>query len=348
MFKTVNALDATPTWVDVSPAADVPFNVLAIDPRNPSLIYAGSDRGLWQSTDGGTTWSKQGLEVGIPNASVFDIQINPTTDTTIAFTYGRGAYRLVTTATSVHPPTDLRVVSVVGSNVTMSFKAPTDSLTPTGYVLEGGGTPGQVLGSLPLGASSTTFTFAAPTGAFYVRVHTLAGGLRSAASNEVRLFVNVPTLPAPPTNLLSLVDGNTLSLAWMNNASGGASTRFHIVVRGAASAFVPVGLTESITFNNVPAGTYQLWVHGVNANGDGPNSNRVDVVIPDTCTGIPGAPANFSATNTGNLIYAALGSPGQRPCADEFRRQRHGRLRWQFPSHGSEPFRQCRCWFLHV
>ena len=153
-----------------------------------------------------------------------------------------------------------------------------------------------------LGASSTTFTFSAPTGAFYVRVHTLAGGLRSAASNEVRLFVNVPTLPAPPTNLLSLVDGNTLSLAWMNNASGGTSTRFHVVVRGAASAFVPVGLTESITFNNVPAGTYQLWVHGVNANGDGPNSNRVDVVIPDTCTGIPGAPANFSATNTGNLI----------------------------------------------
>ena len=318
VFKTVNALDAAPAWIDVSPAADVPFNTLAIDPRNPNLIYAGSDRGLWQSTDGGTSWSKQGLDMGIPNASVFDIQINPTTDTTIAFTYGRGAYRLVTSATSVHPPTDLRVVSVVGSSVTLSFKAPTDSLTPTGYVLEGGGTPGQVLGSLPLGASSTTVTFTAPTGAFYVRVHTLASGLRSAASNEVRLFVNVPALPAAPTNLLALVDGNTLSLAWMNSASGGASTRVHMVVRGAASTFVPIGFTESITFSGVPAGTYQLWVHGVNANGDGPNSNRVDVVIPDACTGLPGAPANFIATATGNLIELLWDLPVTGPAPTSF------------------------------
>ena len=115
-----------------------------------------------------------------------------------------------------------------------------------------------------------------------------------------------------------MVDGNTLSLAWMNNASGGPSTRFHIVVRGAANAFVPVGLTESITFNNVPAGTYQLWVHGVNANGDGPNSNRVDVVIPDTCTGIPGAPANFTATNTGNLITLFWDLPISGPAPTSF------------------------------
>ena len=29
------------------------FNVIAIDPRNPNLVYAGSDTGLWQSMDGG-------------------------------------------------------------------------------------------------------------------------------------------------------------------------------------------------------------------------------------------------------------------------------------------------------
>jgi photosystem II stability/assembly factor-like uncharacterized protein len=302
VFKTLNALAATPTWIDVSPAADVPFNVLAIDPRNPHLIYAGSDRGLWQSTDSGTSWSKQGLEVGIPNASVFDIQINPTTDSTIAFTYGRGAYRLVTVATTVLPPTDLRVGSVTGSNVTMSFKAPTDSMTPTGYLLEGGATPGQVLGSLQIDALATRVTFQAPTGAFYVRVHTLAGSLRSAASNEVRLFVNVPALPAAPTNLLANVDGNTLSLAWMNNASGGAPTRLHLVVRGPLNTFVPIPVTESISFANVPAGTYSIWVHGVNASGDGPNSTRADVIVPDTCTGIPGAPTNFNAAKAGNTI----------------------------------------------
>ena len=117
---------------------------------------------------------------------------------------------------------------------------------------KGGTTPGQVLGSLPMGASATTFTFQAPTGAFYVRMHTLAGGLRSAASNEVRLFANVAALPAAPTNLLSNVDGNTLSLAWMNNASGGAPTRLHLVVRGPLNTFLPIPVTESISFPNVP------------------------------------------------------------------------------------------------
>ena len=260
----------------------------------------------------------KGLDVGIPNASVFDIQINPTTDTTIAFTYGRGAYRLVTTATSVHPPTDLRVVSVVGSNVTLSFKAPTDSLTPTGYVLEGGGTPGQVLGSLPLGASSTTFTFTAPTGAFYVRVHTLAGGLRSAASNEVRLFVNVPALPAAANeparsrgwqHAVTCMDEQRERRSFDEGPHGRPRRGEHLC---------PIGFTESITFNSVPAGTYQLWVHGVNANGDGPNSNRVDVVIPDTCTGIPGAPANFIATNTGNLIELLWDLPVSGPAPTSF------------------------------
>ena len=318
VFKTLNALAATPTWIDVSPAADVPFNVLAIDPRNPHLIYAGSDRGLWRSTDGGTSWSKQGLEVGIPNAAVFDIQINPTTDSTIVFTYGRGAYRLVTVATTVQPPTGLRVLSVAGSSVTMSFQSPTDSLTPTGYVLEGGATPGQVLGTLPISASATTFTFQAPTGAFYVRMHTLAGGLRSAASNEVRLFVNVPALPAAPTNLLSLVDGNTLSLAWMNNPSGGASTSLHLVVRGPLNTFVPIPVTESISFRNVPAGTYMLWIHGVNASGDGPNSNGVTVIVPGTCTGIPGAPTNVNAAKTGNTISLSWDLPVSGPAPTSF------------------------------
>ncbi len=318
VFKTVNALAASPIWTDVSPAADVPFNVVAIDPRNPQLLYAGSDRGLWQSTDGGATWAKQGLDVGIPNAAVFDIQINPATDSTVAFTYGRGAYRLVTIANIVEPPTDLRVVSVVGSQVTMAFRPPADSLTPTGYLLEGGTTPGQVIAALPVSAAETTFSFQAPAGAFYVRMHTLAGALRSAASNEVRLFVNVPALPAAPTNLLATVNGSTLSLAWMNSASGGPYTRVHIVVRGSASTFVPIPLTESISIPNVPAGTYRLWVHGVNASGDGPNSSPVDVIVPSACTGIPGAPTNVTATRSGNIISLWWDLPVAGPAPANF------------------------------
>jgi photosystem II stability/assembly factor-like uncharacterized protein len=93
VFKTTNA-GAQATWRDISPPSNTPFNVVAVDPRNPQRVYAGSDLGLWHSNDGGASWIKDGLDVGLPNVSVYDIQINPTTNRTVIFTYGRSAYVL--------------------------------------------------------------------------------------------------------------------------------------------------------------------------------------------------------------------------------------------------------------
>ena len=95
VFKTTNAMSDAPTWANVSPAWDQPFNVVAVNPAQPQLIYAGSDTGLWRSYDGAQTWIRVGPEHGVPNASVYDIQIEATGQRTIVFTYGRGAYQLV-------------------------------------------------------------------------------------------------------------------------------------------------------------------------------------------------------------------------------------------------------------
>ena len=54
----------------------VPINALVIDPRNSNHLYAGTDAGVYNSTDGGTNWQPYGL--GLPKASVFDMAIqNP-------------------------------------------------------------------------------------------------------------------------------------------------------------------------------------------------------------------------------------------------------------------------------
>lgn len=58
----------------------------ALHPSDPEFI--------WHSNDGGASWIKDGLDVGLPNVPVFDIQINPTTNRTVIFTYGRSAYAL--------------------------------------------------------------------------------------------------------------------------------------------------------------------------------------------------------------------------------------------------------------
>ena len=89
-------ISTSPTWTRVGPPgvpfADMPFNVIRIDPRNTRTVYAGSDNGLWKSSDGGATFAKVGRESGLPPASIYDIQINPTTGRTMLFTYGRGAF----------------------------------------------------------------------------------------------------------------------------------------------------------------------------------------------------------------------------------------------------------------
>lgn len=92
VFKTTNALSASPSWTSISPPIDVPFNVVAVNPGNPQLVYAGSDTGLWHSANGGAAWIANDLSVGLPPASIYDIQIQPATNRIFVFTYGRGAY----------------------------------------------------------------------------------------------------------------------------------------------------------------------------------------------------------------------------------------------------------------
>ena len=257
---------------------------------------------------------KKGRADGIANATVYDIQINPATDQTVVSTYGRGAYRLVTAVTAVHPPTAFRVVSIVGHTVTVAFDPPEESLTPTGYVLEGGVIPGQVLASLPIAGSATRFTFDAPSGAFYIRLHTLSGPMRSIASNEIRIFVSVPLAPSAPNNILATVNGTTVSLAWMNTAWGGATTRSLLVVAEPVSLNVVMPVTESVTVQAVPPGTYTVFVRANNDVGGTTSASSVRFTVPGTCSP-PQTPTAFAAMRTGSRIDVswALPSSGAAP-----------------------------------
>lgn len=95
VFRTTNALAAAPTWTNVSPPSNVPFNVIAIDPTTPTTVYAGADNGMWASRDGGASWAYMGPGSGMPNTAVFDVQIQASTGKVFAFTFGRGAYVLM-------------------------------------------------------------------------------------------------------------------------------------------------------------------------------------------------------------------------------------------------------------
>jgi len=207
------------------------------------------------------------------------------------------------------PPTGLAATSVARNTVTLSWTAPASSTAPTGYVLEGGINPGEVLASIPTGSVAPSFTFVAPAGAFYVRMHALTGALRSIASNEIRIFVNVPASPSAPENLLGLANGSGLALSWTNTFGGGAPTSLWLNVTGAVTATLPLPMGDQFTYAGVPPGTYTLSVSAANASGLSPPSNPVTLTFPSPCTGVPAPPTNLQTWKVGSTIYLSWSPP---------------------------------------
>ena len=95
----------------MSPPLNLPHNTVVLDPGNPNVVYVGTDRGVWRSLDGGGHWTHMGPEVGMPNVAVFSLCFNGGTRQLLAFTHGRGAFRLSETtpplevSASVNQPT---------------------------------------------------------------------------------------------------------------------------------------------------------------------------------------------------------------------------------------------------
>jgi len=65
---------------------------LAIDPKNPSIIYAGTyGGGVFESTNGGASWSA--INSGLTNLDVLALAIDPKNPSIIyAGTYGGGVF----------------------------------------------------------------------------------------------------------------------------------------------------------------------------------------------------------------------------------------------------------------
>ena len=84
-----------------------------------------------------------------------------------------------------------------GDVVSLSWDPP-QARTPDGYVLEGGFAPGEAAGSLALGNGTTATQVALPPGVYFIRTYAVAHGIRSAASNEVRVSVGCSELPSTP------------------------------------------------------------------------------------------------------------------------------------------------------
>jgi hypothetical protein len=85
------ASPAAPAWAAAgSGIPSVPINAFAIDPLNSNNLYAGTDIGVYFSSDAGGSWTPFGT--GLPRVAIFDLQIQPTSRLLRAATHGRGIW----------------------------------------------------------------------------------------------------------------------------------------------------------------------------------------------------------------------------------------------------------------
>jgi len=98
--------DRGTTWHDISTRLpDVPFQDLAINLNNTSVLYAAADIGVYISNDSGLTWSVLGHF--LPNARVFHLTMRG--NLLVAWTHGRGAWKFDLTTV---PPPSVAIVSL--------------------------------------------------------------------------------------------------------------------------------------------------------------------------------------------------------------------------------------------
>jgi hypothetical protein len=225
---------------------------------------------------------------------------------------------VVTLVPPVQPPIELRASAINGNLVTLRWTTSSIGPTPTNFVIEGGVAPGEVRGSVVTNSPFPIAPIAAPTGAFYVRVYAIAGSERSGPSNEIRIFVNVPTSPSAPANLTALVNGSSLALTWRPTFLGVAPTGYILNVTGGVNTSLPIGQGHSFSFNGVPAGTYTLSVSATNAGVTSAPSNAVTVTLPGSCTGAPLTPASFLAHRVGNTVHVVWDPPASGPAPTSY------------------------------
>lgn len=270
-------------------------------PLMASLITPPSNGTLAFGSDGAFTYTPAGGFVGTDSFTyVAANTAGPGNAATVTLTVADSPVPL--------PPSHVRVVAMNGNTVTFAWTLPAAGPAPASLQLEGGVAPAQVIGAVPLGVTPAA-SITLPTGSFYVRLRSEAGGVWSAPSNEVLVHVNVPEPPSAPVQLLGSTDGGTLGLSWTSTFAGGQPRGALLEVTGALTLSVPLGAAETFAVPGVPPGTYTFTVRQTGPGGASAPSNPVTLTFPSPCSGVPQVVTNFAAYKAGGRLFLRWDPP---------------------------------------
>jgi hypothetical protein len=258
IWKTTNLNANPPTWsIAAAGLPDVPFNAFVIDPLNSNMLYAGSDIGVFVSSDGGNTWNPFGT--GLPRVAVFDMAFQGPNRLVRIATHGRGAWEnaaakaqaLVTVAASPSP-------SIYGGNVTF-----TATVNPNGVLSNPTGTVTFTDGSATLGSASITgsgpFTASFSINSLSAGTHSITATFNGDTIFDVSLSAPL-SLVVNPAPLTITADDKTKLLNAPNPALTATYSGF--VLGEGPSALSGALLCTTTAVTNSFVGSYPITCSG--------------------------------------------------------------------------------------
>jgi len=67
-------------WTSNGPYGGI-IEALAVDPSSPQTLYAGTDKGVYKSANGGESWTK--INAGLTDTYIYSLAIDPSNPQTI-------------------------------------------------------------------------------------------------------------------------------------------------------------------------------------------------------------------------------------------------------------------------
>jgi hypothetical protein len=272
VWKTTNLNGAPPTWSAAAGSAgnaipQVPVSGFIVDPTNSNALYAGTDIGVYTSTDGGANWAPFGT--GLPRVAVFDMAIQPTSRTLRIATHGRGMWQIalpgaleLTTAVSrkTHGGAGTFNVNLPltgnpgiecrnsGGNHTLVFTFTANVVSGSASVVSGAG---SVSGSPTFSANTMTVNLTGVTNAQQIAVK-LSGVTDSMAHAIPDIIVNMIAL-AGDTTANKTVNAGDVSQTKVQVGSlvGAGNFRNDVTVDGSINAS-DVSLVKTRVGTGVP------------------------------------------------------------------------------------------------